>query len=162
LASASARAGTVAGCDPAVMTAMQAVAEARVAAATAVNDAMYTMDDSVLALTCFNQAAAGSAQQAGQIFSREFSAALQPVVNDELKAMYANFVGNSLGGKSGAVDYTATQMPQDSNSSFNCDQVSKLWDTVSGSGINDGVPNVSFDLLVGGASKFNTELGGKM
>lgn len=163
-AAAAQAGGVVEGCDPRVMTAMQAVAEARVATAVAVNDAIYTMDDSVLALTCFNKAATVAAQQSGKIFSGDFTNVLAPVINDALTAMYTNFAEESNGGKAGAVDYStgpgsAAQMPTSPETSFNCDQIASLWEAVSSSGIKDGLPPVSFDVLVGGSSALNVSLG---
>src|SRR5690606_23964461 len=82
LAPLAAEAATVEGCDPRVMNAMQAAAQARVAASKAIDDEIYDQDDSVLALTCFARAAAVTAQEAGAIFSGDFRDRLAPVVTD--------------------------------------------------------------------------------
>jgi hypothetical protein len=144
---------TVEGCDPRVMTAMQATAQARIAASKAIDDEIYDQDDSVLAMTCFNKAAAVSAQQAGMIFSGDFTASLAPVVEDALGAMYNNFTNFSIGGKSGAVDYTtnAVKLPGP-GAVYDCTGVSDLWSTVNGKGVKAGVPYVTFDDLVNGAT----------
>jgi hypothetical protein len=139
----------VEGCDERVLSAMQSTAQARVADSKAIDDEIFTQDDSVLALTCFNQSAAVAAQQAGATFSGDFRKQLAPVVDDSMKGMLSNFSKFSVGGSTGQVDYTTglgIKMPQaptsgaDTALTFNCDQMSKLWNTVNSQGVNPGVP----------------------
>jgi hypothetical protein len=162
----AAQAGTtVEGCDPRVMAAMQATAQARVAVSKSIDDEIYDQDDSVLALTCFNQAATVAAQQAGKIFSGDFTADLAPVVNDALTAMYQNFTTYSVGGKSGAVVYSGPgpgganvnqmiykSVATDPDWAYNCDQTASLWSDVNSSGIKGGTPYVTFDDIMNGGA----------
>lgn len=66
----------VAGCDPNVWNALTAKADAQVAYDVAVTRQMINKPDSVLTLTCFDQAAGVSANVGGAIFSRSFAGPL--------------------------------------------------------------------------------------
>lgn len=70
----------VVGCNPAVMNAMNARAQAQMAYDIAVTNEMIDKPDSVLDLTCFSNAAGVSAAVGGSIFSGDFTAGLNPVV----------------------------------------------------------------------------------
>jgi hypothetical protein len=146
-------AAPVEGCDGRVLQTMQAAAQSRVAASKAVDDEIYTQPDSGLALTCFNQAASVSAQQAGATFSGDFRAQTAPVVDDALKAMYSNFGSFSVGGKAAQVDYTsdaAVKIDQTTTApiTYNCNQISKLWNTVNSQGVNTGTPYMTQSQLL--------------
>jgi hypothetical protein len=156
----------VEGCDERVLSAMQSTAQARVADSKAIDDEIFTQDDSVLALTCFNQSAAVAAQQAGATFSGDFRKQLAPVVDDSMKGMLSNFSKFSVGGSTGQVDYnTGGAIKIDSAAStaltFNCDQMSKLWNTVNSQGVNPGVPYSTLKQIIDpadctrGGSMFN-------
>ncbi|MCK5659116.1 MAG: hypothetical protein KAH96_04495, partial [Alphaproteobacteria bacterium] len=65
----NAQAQLVEGCNPLVMDAMKAKAQAQVAYDVAVISQLISQPDSVLAMSCFNQAANISAKEGGAIFS---------------------------------------------------------------------------------------------
>jgi hypothetical protein len=155
----TAQASPVEGCDPKVMDAMQATAQARVAADKSVDDEIYTQDDSVLALTCFDQSAKVSADMGGQIFSGDFTKDITPVVNDALGAMYGNF-NDSIAANStsatlkGIYSKTdmATSLDNNPDKKFKCTAAQELWDYVDNQGIAKGAPYVTFDDLQNGAT----------
>ncbi len=118
--STSALAATAVGCDPLVMTALSAKAEAQVAYDTAVTREMIDKPDSVLTLTCFDQVAGVSAKQGGAIFSGDFTTSLKTV------------------------------MPVNGGGAFVCTEIDKLWKLISDEGINTGTPYATFDDLMSG------------
>lgn len=146
----------VEGCDQRVLDTMQAAAETRVTESKAVDDEIYTMDDSVLALTCFNQSAAIAGEQAGKVFSGDFRAELAPVIDDALASMYQNFKTYSTGSVlASGIDYTsgaATKVDKATSPlpAYNCDQPTKLWNAVNSQGVKPGVPYTTFDDMLNG------------
>ncbi len=125
----------VPGCDPLVLKAMQDKAAALVAADTAAVEQTIKKPDSVLALTCFNQAAGVSAKKGGEIFSGDFTAELSKIVTDSLKSIYKNFLG-AIGQETNPEAYQQTQLTDN----FNCDEMKKLWETTQNEGIEKGAP----------------------
>jgi len=77
---AFAQQNVVAGCNANVWKAMTAKADAQVAYDVAVTRQMINKPDSVLTLTCFDQAAGVSATAGGAIFSGDFAAPLSGVM----------------------------------------------------------------------------------
>lgn len=146
-AAAPSLAAPATGCDPKVLDAMQKKAQARVAYDIAVTEEIVDKPDSVLAMTCFNQAAGVSADKGGSIFSGDFTAELTPIVGDALTEMYTLF-DDSVGDDSGVVDYTATAL----TNVYNCNEMDDLWTEVETEGVQAGVPYVTFDELVSGAA----------
>ena len=140
LVSLSALAAPVEGCSQQVQDTQQAMAQARVAAAKAVDDEIFTQDDSVLALTCFNQSASIAAQQAGNIFSGDFRPQLASVVDDALTSMYGNFKTYTIGGGvTKQVNYDATKIdtttPPNKPIKYDCNQPKRLWDAINTQGV---------------------------
>ena len=85
----------VEGCNPLVMDAMIAKAQAQVAYDVAVISQLISQPDSVLAMSCFNQAANISAKQGGSIFSGDFTVQLEPLITPALQSWYGS--GNACG-----------------------------------------------------------------
>ncbi len=118
-------AAQVAGCNPAVLNAMNARAQAQMAYDIAVTNEMIDKPDSVLTLTCFNRAAGVSAAAlpaypgGGNIFSGDFTAGLNPVV--------------------------PTSAPP-----FACTEMALLWAAISTEGVNTAVPYATFTDLLNG------------
>ena len=138
------------GCDPRVMTAMQATAQARVAHSKSVDDEIYEQGDSVLALTCYNQSASIAAVQSGRRFSGDYRDDLAPVIEDGLLAMYGNF-DEAIGKSSGAVDYDHVLPGGDPT--YACGAIANMIRTINEGGIKTTVPYVSFeDLQLGNAN----------
>jgi hypothetical protein len=141
------------GCDPQIQAAQQAKAQALVVNSKAMDDEIFVQDDSVLALTCFNQSAAISAQSSGDVFSGDFRPFLAPVVDDALTSMYSNFA-HSAGASAGAVGYTQTdaKMPTASGSApqYDCKQIQKLWNAVNNQGVKSGTPYPTQSELLSG------------
>ena len=85
----------VEGCNPLVMDAMIAKSQAQVAYDVAVISQLISQPDSVLAMTCFNQAASISAVDGGSIFSGDFTVQLTPLITPALQTWYGS--GNTCG-----------------------------------------------------------------
>lgn len=152
---AATQAQPVPGCNPAVMEAMQAQAESRVAYDVAVTEQIIQQPDSVLALTCFNKSAGISAARGGNLFSGDFTEGLQPIIEETLSAMYSNFADSEgfrdpLSGAAGPLAdfYTGGDGLEDNPE---CDGISSLWERIKTKGVAGGVPFVTFeDILNGG------------
>ena len=112
----------VAGCSATVWNALTAKAEAQVAYDVAVTRQMINKPDSVLTLTCFDQAAGVSATNGGQIFSGNFAGPL------------------------------GTIMPVSPGGVYNCPAIGDLWNTIITGGINTGAPYATFDDLLNGTA----------
>jgi hypothetical protein len=139
----AALAAPIAGCDPVVMKALEAKAQAKVAADVATTDEIIKKPDSVLAMTCFNQAAGVSAQKGGQIFSGDFTTSLTPIISDALQNFYPNFNG-SLAGTSPLYSQTAL------SPAFNCTGMQDVWTEVATAGVPQTVGYSTFDDLRAG------------
>lgn len=158
VASGAARA-QIEGCDPRVMNALNAKAQAKVAYDTAVAEQIIKQPDSVLALTCFDKAAANSARVGGQIFSNEgepdgFVPQLAPTINDALETMYLNYRGTPgsegpPGFETGTVDYEATDITAAQGT--DCTAIADLWTEIKEGNINEEVPYATFEQLATGA-----------
>lgn len=118
--STGAMAQVMTGCDPLVMAALNAKAQAQVAYDVAVIREIVDKPDSVLDLTCFDQAAGVSAKKGGAIFSGDFTTDL------------------------------STVMPVTGGGNFNCTAMADLWQKISDEGINNEVPYATFDNLMSG------------
>ena len=75
----------VEGCDPDVWEATKATAEGRVAYDVAVSEEVSNQPDSVLALSCADQAFRVGASEGGSIFSGDFTQQMTQVVNQPLQ-----------------------------------------------------------------------------
>lgn len=133
------------GCNPAVWRAMNAKAQAKVAYDVAATEQIIKKPDSVLALTCFNNAAGISAATGGNIFSGNFTEQLAPIIEDALGGFYSNFT-DSIGALGGVVDYGNGAITLGTNA--NCDKIKKLWDKVAQTGTEKGAPAVTFRDLI--------------
>lgn len=111
---------TVAGCDPVVMDAMNAKAQAQVAYDVAVIRELVDAPESVLDLTCFTSAAGVSAVKGGAVFSGDFTTPLK------------------------------TLMGVTGNGTYNCNAMADMWKSVSEEGINKQAPYASFTDLMSG------------
>jgi len=164
-ASAGASADPVEGCDPKVLRALNAKAQAKVAADVATTEQYIDKPDSVLAMTCFNQAAGTSAKLGGEIFSGDFTVALSPIITSALEDSYRNF-GGAAGYDSGKVDYSAAATTL--SATFNCVEMQDLWDFTFNEGVLTDVPYVTnADLLsgdkpAGGGPDFNASWDGSV
>lgn len=140
-------AATTTGCDPKVMEALKAKAQAEVAYDVALQG-LITKPNSVLALTCFNKAASVAAKEAGAIFSGDFNDDLSHVISDALVSFYDDFQG-ALGSAAGEpleniYSETALNAPD-----YDCDAMSKLWDFVKDKGVDAGIPTATMNDLRG-------------
>jgi hypothetical protein len=135
------------GCNPVVLDAMNDKAQAKVAYDTAAVEEIIDKPDSVLAMTCFNQAAGVSASAGGAIFSGDFTTSLQPVIEPALSAFYDDYA-DSLGLTGGFVDYGATSLMP----TYSCNEMEDLWQGLENEGVQAGVPFLTFDDLVTGSA----------
>lgn len=149
LASYGASAAPVAGCDPKVEKAMQAAAQARVAADVAVTEEIISMPDSVLTMTCFDDAAGVSAKVGGAIFSGDFTSDIEIIIEDALQEFDSQFE-DAAGYDTGKVSYDDTDM----TGTFDCTEMNDLWDAaIEDDGVETSIPiSLSLDDLMAGAS----------
>lgn len=136
------------GCNPQVIDAMQKAAQAKVAADKAATEQMIDKPDSVLTMTCFNQAAGVSAKLGGAIFTGDFTADIEPIVKDALESFKSQFedaAGSDAG--AGTIDYADTSLA----AAYNCDNMNKVWQLSEDEGIQQGIPIVDLDDLIAGA-----------
>ena len=118
----------VAGCNQNVWDMLKAKADAQVAYDAAVTAELINKPDSVLTLTCFDQAASISATVGGKIFSGDFSTPLSNVMT----------VNNNGGG-----------------GGFTCATAgvgNAIWNNIVGQGVDTSIPYVTLDDLVNQAA----------
>ncbi len=148
LISTGVQAQAVEGCSPAVLDAAQKKAQARVLYDVAVTEQIVVKPDSVLAMTCFNQAAGVSAERGGNLFSGSFigNTNFASVITDALTAFFGQFA-DAEGNDSTTVVYDQTT--PDNN--VDCTGIEDLWERIKTKGIAGGVPYLSFAELISGA-----------
>lgn len=147
LISTGAQAQAVEGCSPAVLDAAQTKAQARVLYDVAVTEQIVVKPDSVLAMTCFNQAAGVSAERGGNLFSGSFigNTNFASVITDALTAFFDQFA-DAEGNDSTTVVYDQTT--PDNN--VDCTGIEDLWEQIKTKGIAEGVPYLTFAELISG------------
>lgn len=128
--------GTTPGCDRKILNAMSAKANARVAYDVATTEQVVDKPDSILALTCFNNAAGNAALQIGQMFGGDFTTPLSKIVPDSLTAFYDDYK-QADGYDTGIVDYTQTAL---GTGITTCDFIQKEWDQIKQEGIQTNIP----------------------
>lgn len=140
----------VEGCNPAIMDAMQKKARAKVAYDVAVTEQIVVKPDSVLAMTCFNKSAGVSAERGGNLFSGSFlsNTNFASVITDALSAMFAQFADAEGFDTPSTVDYAATSLEDDAD----CPGIENLWNRIKDKGVATGVPYLSMDDLMSGAT----------
>ena len=112
----------VAGCNQDVWNALVAKSNAQVAYDAAVTREMINKPDSVLTLTCFDQAAGISAKTGGNIFSGDFTPDLQNIMR---------------------VTYPA-------GGNYACAGIGDLWNKIVTTGVDNTAPYATFDDLMTG------------
>jgi hypothetical protein len=137
----------VEGCDPKVIKAQQARAQAKVCADVAITNEMIDQPDSVLALTCFNKSASVAANKGGDIFSGNFKDDLADIIEPALKEFYKQF-DNAEGKKNTKpsssdtiVDYSSNASTLTSGDDAKCTAMDDLWKHADDAGINKKVPS---------------------
>lgn len=136
------------GCNPQVIDAMQKAAQAKVAADKAATEQIIDKPDSVLTMTCFNQAAGVSAKLGGAIFTGDFTADIEPIIKDALDAFKTQFedAAGADAASAAIIDYSATSLAP----SYNCEFMDKVWQLAEDEGIQQGIPIVDLDDLIAG------------
>jgi len=149
LISTGAHAQAVEGCSPAVMEAAQKKAQAKVLYDVAVTEQIVVKPDSVLAMTCFNQAAGVSAERGGNLFSGSFigNTNFASVITDALSAFFEQFA-DAEGKESTTVVYDQTT-PDDN---VDCPGIENLWERIKDKGIATGVPYLTMAELMSGTA----------
>lgn len=149
------------GCNPDVRAAQVAKAEAMVAADVAVTEEIVRQNDSVLALTCFDQASRVSASEGGAIFSGDFTNSVNQVVDGSLTNLlstgfldsigkspdFSNIVGNAINGLLGGL-LGGLFGGGGGGANFDCTVMQDLWDDVIVTGLNNNAPFLTFDEMV--------------
>jgi hypothetical protein len=169
-AHAQAEPGSVPGCKPKVMRAMQAKAEAKVAYDVAVTQQFVKKPDSVLATTCFNKSAKNSADKGGAIFSDvpppgavewtgPLETGLPTIIEDSLNTMYENFDG-AEGHEGINSDLYSPSASSLDVTGVDCDGIKNLWSRVEDGGVTGGVPYVTFNDLENGTVPGGTAAAG--
>jgi hypothetical protein len=136
------------GCDPKVMEAMQAKAQANVAYDVAVTEQIVHKPDSVLAMTCFNQSAGVSAKEGGDIFSGDFTDDLEPIVEPALADFYGSDFDDSEGMDDEDMDGMYAAAASELSDTFDCNKMKDLWENSEKDGIHTDVPYATFDDMV--------------
>lgn len=142
------------GCDPLVWDAQKAMAEARINADVGVADRIINQPDSVLKLTCFDDAHQVSAKEGGEIFSEDFSSDTAPLIQDVLQDFWDNnnFIGTAYRSNFGSVspddNNTTSVYTYSGNSTYNCQNLNKAWTLSVGEGITDKAPFATIDNLI--------------
>ena len=123
---------------------MQATAQAKTALDVGITEQLIRKPDSVLAMTCFDQAARVSAQRGGSVFSGDFwGAGLGNMVQDSMSSMLNNFAGSILQlNPSYTSLFSGTWASFGSllSGSFSCNGMRDLWTDVLNQPINTQVP----------------------
>ena len=143
--------GTTPGCDSRVLTAMQDKANARDAYDVAATEQVINKPDSILAMTCFNDAAGEAATKLGPMFSGDYSTPLSKIVPDSLTAFYDDFK-DAKGNDTNKVDYTQTALGA-AGDIKNCNDLQDLWTEVDSEGIQPDVPYYRYSDLVNAGSQ---------
>lgn len=164
------------GCNDTNYKAMQDARRAQNAVGVAGAEGIYTQPDSVLATSCFDQAARVSAQEGGQIFSGPFFNEMAPVVMQPMQNLLSvNFLG-SIGKDPDFGQIVTTVLTAllggifgggMSGGSFDCPVQQDLYDAALIQGINPNVLPVSIDeaislVLNGNASTNDRFMAGLM
>lgn len=155
--------GTV-GCDPAVVAAAKAKAEALVAADRAIIDQTIDQPASVLMSTCYNEASGNSADVGG-FFSGNFSGDLAPIIGTALNVFYDDFdssiagffssaissffggggtnpgstMGSLFGAIGGALGGLFGGGASSLGSTYDCEGIEELWMAVVSEGVQPGI-----------------------
>lgn len=147
--STAAHAQAVEGCNPRVLDAMQQKAQAKVVYDVAVAEQITDKPDSVLNMSCFNQAASAAAS-VGAMFSGDFTTDLAPVIVPALTSLYRNF-NDADGNDAGIISYVANNVLDVSTGmgNYNCDAMQQLWTRAEQRGVNNQTPFMTFADLVG-------------
>lgn len=161
-------------CDVRFLDAAQATAKAKTALDVGVTEQLIRKPDSVLALTCFDQAARNSAQYGGKVFSGDFwGAGLSVMVGDSMQSILTNFAGSflqldpSYAGMFGAVAGLGAGWLIGGGGGFKCNTMKDLWENVQKLSINQLVPQMAMNDLINAANTgvmpagvtLNSELG---
>ena len=160
-------------CDTRFMEAAQATAKAKSAIDVGITEQLIRKPDSVLALTCFDQAARTSAQRGGQVFSGDFwGVGLNVMVQDSMTNILTNFGGSILqldpayaglfGAGAGLIFGTLG-----GGGAFTCTTMRDLWTNVQQRSISQLVPPMTMQDMINSANTgvmppgvtINSELG---
>ena len=142
------------GCDPLVWDAQKAMAEARINADVGAAERIINQPDSVLKLTCFDDAHQVSAVEGGAIFSEDFSADTAPLIGDVLQDFWNNnnFIGTAyrddFGSTSPDDKDASSAYTYSGNSTYDCQNLNKAWTLSVGEGITDKAPFATIDNLI--------------
>jgi hypothetical protein len=141
---------TMPGCEQKVFDAMNHKADARNAYDVASTEQVIDQPDSILALTCFNNAAGEAAVNIGSMFSGDFTTPLSKIVPDSLTSTYDDFK-KSDGYISTKVDYTQTALGA-AGDITNCNYIQDLWTQVKSEPVQPDVPYYRYSDLVNAGS----------
>lgn len=144
----------VPGCNDQVVDAMAKKQQALVGYDISVVQQTMDKPDGMLAMSCFNKSAGLSAAQGGLIFSEDYMAALQPMVEPWLTAFYNDFDDASGFDSSIVAAYqpaAVTMPPNDPN----CDYIDQWWSGTApdigykNEGVQQGIPFITLEMLRG-------------
>lgn len=127
---------TVAGCDPNKYRNMQDIATVQVACDLGILQTIVQRLDSVVALSCWPEAAQVSAEAGGAIFSGDFKADLNNVIDEMIGELLNQFVGTFLDSLPGGMGGIIGSWFGFGVGSFACDRMSDLFADVQSRGLN--------------------------
>ncbi len=131
-----------AGCDPAKYETMKQIAKVRTAYDVGVTEEIIPKPDSVLTLSCFEQAAMIAAERGGSIFSDDFRDNLRNVIQGVTNNMAGNFVGGLMDRL--GINYN----PNWAGGNFTCDNMLRVWEDAQNSGVNNNAAFLSLDEIL--------------
>lgn len=150
----------VAGCDPNKFSHMQDRATLQVGNDLGASQEIIKKMDTVIALTCWPEAAQISANEGGAIFSGGFEAELNNVISDMVDELLNQFVGSFLESFGTLGGIIGGWFGFGGPGSFNCTHMQDMWDDVVTRGINQSAEFLDVDGMIatalggGSASSF--------
>lgn len=147
LASGSAYA-QVAGCDPNKLDHMKDRAVLKVGDAMGCAQEIIRKMDSVVAMTCWPEAAQISANEGGNIFSGAFEGELNNVIGDMVDEMLNQFVGSFLESMGTLGGIIGSWFGWGGPGTFSCTHMQDMWDDVVTRGINQACEFLDLDALI--------------
>lgn len=135
------------GCSSEVSDAQKAMANARINADVGMAEEIIKKPGSVLVDTCFSKSAQNSAQQAGEIFSGDFSSEIQPIIEEPLTDWLSgdNFLGSIIENIMPSFGFEPL-----GGGGYECDRMAEVWDASLNNGMNTETPFVSIEDLIAG------------
>jgi len=133
----------VAGCDPAKYRNMQDIATVQVGCDLGTLQTLVQRLDTVVGLSCWPEAAQTSAESGGAIFSGNFKADLNGVIDQMVGELLGQFAGTFLDSLPGGMGGIIGGWFGFGAGTFSCDRMSQLFSDVQSRGLNQDAEDTS-------------------